>query len=267
MILDAVNLPGVRALPIWLCDQRFRRWKKRNPQGSFADFYVADAERKLRKGRPHSTLGARGWTTKGSCRIDWDSDSFANRGLINWHQILELGLQPDMRCVDFGCGSLRLGQHAIRYLDPSNYWGIDVTETFIRAGLPLLPPELVESRQPKLGVISDPLLAQIREWRPDFIFANAVPQHVPPAELPSFFRQIAAMMAPATRAYVLFVAGSRTRRIKAVSWTYPAELLEEMARTAAPDAAVRTIDGEAAYDEITGGHRKILCIERMTARQ
>jgi hypothetical protein len=44
-----------------------------------------------------------------------------------------------MRCVDFGCGSLRLGQHAIRYLDRSNYWGVDLTDSFIRAGIDLLP--------------------------------------------------------------------------------------------------------------------------------
>lgn len=261
MILDWVSLPGVRAVPIWLCDQRFRLWRRRHPAGSFAEFYVADAERKLRGGRHHSTLGARGWATAGSSGIDWDSKSFAGRGLVNWRQIVDLGLQRDMRCVDFGCGSLRLGQHAIRYLAPSGYWGIDLTDSFIESGVRLLPPELIASNKPRFGIIGDGVLAEIREWSPDFIFANAVLQHVRREELPLFFRRIAAMMAPSSRAYVLFVADRRVRRIKAVSWAYPPALLEDHARAAVPGAAVRTIDGDPAYQEITGGGRKILCIE------
>jgi hypothetical protein len=261
MILDCASLPGVRAVPIWLFDQRFRRWKKRNPQGSFAQFYVADAERKLRKGRHHSTLGTRGWATKGTSDVEWDSTSFARRGLVNWSQIVALGLQPDMHCVDFGCGSLRLGQHAIRYLAPSNYWGVDLTDSFIHAGLSLLPPDLIASKKPRFGVIGDVLLDEIRSWEPDFIFANAVLQHVPPAELPAFFRRIAAMTTSSTRAYVLFVSASRVRRIKTVSWAYPPELLEGEARAAVPGAAVRTLAVEDAYGQIAGVNRKILCIE------
>lgn len=261
MILDCVNLPGLRAVPIWLGEQRFRRWKKRNPDGSFADFYIADAERKLGKGGRHSTLGGRGWTARWSGEVDWDSISFANRGLVNWRQILDLGLDPGMRCVDFGCGSLRLGQHAIRYLAPSNYWGIDLTDTFMDVGMRLLPADLVGSRKPRFGVIAEPLLVQIRAWQPDFIFANAVLQHVPPAELPLFFHRIAAMMTAGTRAYILYVSAPRLRRIKAVSWAYPPTLLEEQARAAAPDFHVRTVGAQAAYDRIAGGGRMILCIE------
>lgn len=261
MVLNLASLPGVRAGPIWLCDRRFRFWKRRHPQGTFAEFYVEDAVRKLRKGHHHSTLGPRGWATSGSQGIDWDAASFASRGLANWRQIVALGLRPDMRCVDFGCGSLRLGQHAIRYLAPSNYWGVDLTDVFINAGIRLLPPELVKSNKPRFAVIGDELLTEIRAWEPDFIFANAVLQHVPPQELPTFFARIATMMAPSSRAYVLFVSDSRVRRIKAVSWAYPQELLEERARLAAPGAAVRAIDVEEEYGQITGGHRKVLCIE------
>jgi hypothetical protein len=261
-----VNLPGVRLVPIWICDRRFRRWKRSRPDGSFGEFYVADAERKLRKGRHHSTLGARGWATSGSSEIDWDSASFARRGLVNWRQIVALGLEPGMRCVDFGCGSLRLGRHAIRYLGRSNYWGVDLTDSFIRAGIGLLPAELIEAKQPKFGLIDDDQLKKIRDWGPDFIFANAVLQHVAPDELPLFFRRIGAMMAPSTRAYVLFVSASRVRRMKAASWAYPRELLELLARTGVPGATVRTIPGEEAYERITGGNRNVLCIEPAARR-
>jgi hypothetical protein len=43
MLLGLVNLPGVRLVPIWICDRRFRRWKRLRPDGSFGEFYDADA--------------------------------------------------------------------------------------------------------------------------------------------------------------------------------------------------------------------------------
>jgi hypothetical protein len=261
MIVRAASLPAVRAVPIWICDQRFRLWKRRHPGSSFADFYLADAEKKLRKGTHRPTLGARGWETRGSCEIDWTARSFAGRGLVDWRQIVSLGLQPDMRCVDFGCGSLRIGQHAIRYLGPSNYWGVDLTDSFIHAGLRLLPPDLVTSKKPRFGVVAESLLAEVREWAPDFIFANAVVPHIPPDELPLLFRRMAAMMAPSTRACVLFVAHERARRTGPVSWAYPPAFLEELATAALPGAVTQTVAGPDALQVGRETARMILCID------
>jgi hypothetical protein len=261
LLLDLVNAPAIRAVPIWISDRRFRRWKHEHPGASFADFYVADAERKLRKRRPHSTLGVRGWAGRGSNEIDWDHESFAARGLVNWRQIVALGLEPHMRCVDYGCGSLRLGQHAIRFLETANYFGIDLTDSFIHAGLPLLPADLVATKKPKFGVIDEPLLDEVRDWGPDFIFANAVLQHVPPGEVALFFDRLGHMMGPSTRAYVLFVASHKIQRLKAMSWSYPAAFIEGYAASAVPQSKVRTIDAGDDYQRIAGGNRKILCIE------
>lgn len=260
-LLKLANLPGIRAVPIWIWNRRYRKWKRSNPEGTFADFYAADAEAKIRKGKSHATLGVRSWAAGKAGPVEWDQSTFAHRGQENWRQIVELGLKPNMRCVDYGCGSLRLGQHAIRYLDPGNYWGIDISDAFYAEGLKLLPPELVAQKQPKLGVIADPLLAEIRGWKPDFIFANAVLQHVPPEELGLFFRRLAAIMTPESRAYIIFVAGSGATRIKGMSWAYSPELLEREAVAQLPTFALRIQEPTEAYQRIAGGNRKILCIE------
>jgi SAM-dependent methyltransferase len=260
-LLKLASLPGVRAVPIWFWNRRYRRWKRRNPDGTFADFYAADAEAKIRKGKSHATLGVRSWASGRAGPVEWDRSTFPTRGRENWQQIVELGLEPEMRCVDYGCGSLRLGQHAIRYLDPGNYWGIDVSDAFYTEGLKLLPPELVAEKRPRFGVIGDPLLAEIRAWAPDFLFANAVLQHVPPDELGLFFRRLAAMMVPASRAYILFVADSGVKRIKGMSWAYPSQLLEREAGAQLPGFVVRLQEPGQAYQRIAGGNRKILCVE------
>jgi hypothetical protein len=61
------------------------------------------------------------------------------------------------------------------------------------------------------------------------------------------------------------VSDSRVRRTKAVSWAYPPALLEQLARTAVPGAGVRIAGCEEAYEQITGGNRKILCVEGLGA--
>lgn len=260
-LLLLADLPGVRALPIWIWNRRFRRWKSDNPGGTFADFYAADAEAKIRKGRSHATLGVRSWADGRLLPVKWDQSSFPKRGRENWQQILALGLESKMRCVDYGCGSLRLGQHAIRYLDPGNYWGIDISDAFYSEGLKLLPPELLAEKRPRFGVIADPLLAEIRAWAPDLLFANAVLQHVPPEELALFFARLAAMMTPASRAYVLFVAASKEKRIKGMSWAYPERVVEREAAAQVPGFALRFQQPIEAYQRIAGADRSILCIE------
>jgi SAM-dependent methyltransferase len=260
-LLKLANLPGVRTVPIWIWNRRYKAWKRANPAGTFADFYAADAEAKIRKGKSHATLGVRSWADGKAGPVEWDRSTFSERGRENWRQILELGLEPQMRCVDYGCGSLRLGQHAIRYLDPGNYWGIDISDAFYSEGLKLLPPELLAEKQPKLGVIAEPLLAAIREWKPDFIFANAVLQHVPPNELGLFFGRLAAMMTPQSRAYIIFVEGPGAKRIKGMSWAYSDQLLRREAGAQLRGFALRLQEPIAAYQRIAGGNRNILCVE------
>jgi SAM-dependent methyltransferase len=44
------------------------------------------------------------------------------------------GLKPNHKLLDLGCGSLRGGIHFIRYLDPGNYFGIDINRSLLDAG-------------------------------------------------------------------------------------------------------------------------------------
>lgn len=244
------RVPLVRAIGHWRSDRLFRRWRARNPGATYADYYAASVSHRMRQGRAHYTLGPRGWTPGHGPAVEWDADSFAERGMRLWHQIRAFGLEPYMRCVDYGCGSLRLGQHAIRYLDPGNYWGVDVVETFIEEGIKFIGPELLSEKRPRFGVIDDFMLAEIGRWEPDFIFSNAVLQHVPPDELGVFFERLAKMMAPRTRAYVLFISAGRQQRVKAMNWAYPADdLLAIIARaglsakTGIVDPCIRRVDG------------------------
>lgn len=220
------RLPGASRVGAWLGERRFRAWKKRNPGRDFSHFYVDDVLARLRKGKGHPTLGRRGFLRQRAGTVTWTSESFSERGAAQWAYYSKVtGAGPGKTCVDFGCGSLRIGQHAFRDLQAGHYWGLDVTDAFINEGLALIDPALIVDKQPRFSIINDATLDDVRAWRPDCIFANAVVQHVPLGELKPFFGRIARIMAPGTIAAMVFIPGSSVRRVKATSWAYPDEVL------------------------------------------
>ena len=52
------------------------------------------------------------------------------------------GLQPADSVLDMGCGSLSTGRHLLQYLDAGRYWGFDVNQALILAGVSMELPRL-----------------------------------------------------------------------------------------------------------------------------
>lgn len=48
--------------------------------------------------------------------------------------LVQRGLQPHHALLDVGCGPLRAGVKLVPYLDPGNYYGIDLSDILIEAG-------------------------------------------------------------------------------------------------------------------------------------
>lgn len=48
--------------------------------------------------------------------------------------LITQGLQPEFRLLDVGCGSLRAGAPLAAWLNPGNYYGIDISRALIEAG-------------------------------------------------------------------------------------------------------------------------------------
>ena len=55
-------------------------------------------------------------------------------GQVQFDYLLAAGLRPEHALLDVGCGALRGGVHAVRYLDPGRYHGIDINASLILAG-------------------------------------------------------------------------------------------------------------------------------------
>lgn len=68
-----------------------------------------------------------------------DPQSFDKRGEIITKWLKELGMTPESRVLDIGCGNLNTGVHLIRFLNPGRYVGIDVNGWLVNAALEQFP--------------------------------------------------------------------------------------------------------------------------------
>ena len=251
-----------RGVSIWWADRKAAAWRRRNPGKPFSDYYADHVRRHLDAGKPHPTLGSQGFTGEVGSKVNWDRVNFAERGRNAWREYRDAGIEPGMRCVDYGCGSLRVGQHAIRFFDRGNYWGIDVSASFIEDGRNLVDPALIEDKRPRLSPISDELIELIAVWEPQFIFSHTVIQHVPEAELPVYFQRLATMMGPGCKAVIEYIASPRTKRLKAMSWAYADDLLRAAAAAVDPTLDIRFEPVPERKGKVMKKPRRVMIIER-----
>ena len=114
------------------------------------------------------------------------------------------GCQPHHVVVDYGCGSLWIGEAFMDYLEPGNYVGLDVADGFYVEALTRFPDGYIAERRPMLRVIAPDSLREVRDRKPDFILSTGVLMHVPPEDLTSYFAGLTAIALPHTRIEIGF---------------------------------------------------------------
>lgn len=180
--------------------RRYDAWQAANPDGTYGQFYAMNARETIDRGQMHKTLGL----------SSVDQDVARRRGERMLKCLIAAGCKPHHRVVDYGCGSLWIGEAVMSYLEPHGYIGLDVSDTFYAEALTRIPPALLAERQPMLAVIDEQSLEKARQLAPDFIIAINVLHHVPPAEIKDFFARIVSLAGPGTRIDVTCRTGWRT---------------------------------------------------------
>lgn len=165
--------------------RNFREYQERNPGRSYAQWLHDAAVTHVRNGSQHATLGSN--LNKGEW---WEA------GLATFTRYMKLfPIKPDSKLVDYGCGSLRVGGHFIRDLNPGKYFGLDVTTALIEAGKDIIGKEMVAEKRPKFGPIDEPTLEKATAFGADFVCSTAVCYHVHPDEAPVYFGNLARLAA------------------------------------------------------------------------
>jgi hypothetical protein len=192
-------------------------WRRRGSK-PFKDFFAQSVEAKLRKGRPHRSLGG-----------DLFGREYGKTGSGLFRQFVSFGLKPGNVCVDYGCGTLRLGVHAINYLNPRCYWGLDISDFLLQEGRKLIGDTLWLEKQPNLRVISPDTIAEVAAASPTMLFSTKVLIHVHPDELPEYFRNIMKIIGASGQAIITGKwSEGETIRYSQMSWAHAVATIRKL---------------------------------------
>jgi hypothetical protein len=240
-LLDQDATTVGRLVGITISSLGYTRYRIAHPGASFADYYADYVTRRLDRGRGHPTLGKRHQLPNAPFTRNplIEREYHSERGLPIFEFLVDLGLKPEHVCIDYGCGSLRIGQHLISYLNTGNYWGLDLTDRFYRDGLDLLADPVAESKKPNLRIISDEALVAAAAASADFIISYAVLTHVPPVETGIFFDRAMSLMTSKTVLVFSFQEAMKSFRRGGKGWAQDAATIERLIRERKPDAQIR----------------------------
>lgn len=194
-------------------ERRFLAYRKKHPTATRAQFHMKAVAEQLRQGAQHHSLGTNLTSSGGFWQAGADKAK-RYRSLAD--------ITPASRVVDYGCGSLRIGKHFIRFLDPGNFIGLDVTDEFYEIGRTEIGEELLRDKSPRFGVIGEDEIARTATFGADLVYSNAVCYQVHPEEQGAYFGSLARLAGkPGSRLIFNCMLADAPVRYSHRSWAWP----------------------------------------------
>jgi SAM-dependent methyltransferase len=123
-------------------------------------------------------------------------ESWLQVGQLQFDYATSHGLKPDMRMLEIGCGNLRAGRLFIDYLDPANYYGIDISPDILIAAQDTLAAYDLRAKLPHLTLVKDLKLTFLPDQAFDFVHAHSVFSHSPLEVIDECLAHVGRVMAP-----------------------------------------------------------------------
>src|ERR1700685_742792 len=82
-------------------------------------------------------------------------DSWLKVGQLQFDYLLGHGLQPGDRMLEIGCGDPRAGRLFIAYLNPGNYYGIDISPDILLAAQETIARDDLQGKLAHLELVDD----------------------------------------------------------------------------------------------------------------
>ena len=110
--------------------------------------------------------------------------------------LAKLGLQPNHRLLEIGCGPLQAGAPLIRFLDAGNYVGVDISGDRLEAARAVIQRFDLDEREPRLVLSDDFGLDQLTPASFDRIWSFHVVIHFPKEAVCRFLEAVSTLLKP-----------------------------------------------------------------------
>jgi len=223
MPIEAVRLKDSGTAPDGqIQDVRFIAFKREHPGVTYSQYRMERIAQTVRDGSSHASLGANLVDSAGNKVEFWAAGAAVAQKFFRSGKVA-----PDHRVIEYGCGSLRVGAHFIRYLEPKKYYGVDVVDGFYEIGQTLIGEALLREKLPQFDVISDATAENLARFSADFIYSSAVCYHVHPNEIGSYFAALEKIAAK-PGAILMFDVKliDEPTRYRSLQWAWPLEYIK-----------------------------------------
>ncbi len=123
-------------------------------------------------------------------------DSWLKIGQLQFDYLVQHGLQPGDRMLEIGCGNLRAGRLFIEYLDPGNYYGIDISPDILLAAQGTIDEFGLQGKLPHLTLVRDLKLQFLPAERFTVVHAHSVFSHSPVEVIDECLAHVGRVMRP-----------------------------------------------------------------------
>ncbi len=106
-------------------------------------------------------------------------ESWLEIGQMQFDYLVQHGLQPGDRMLEIGCGNLRAGRLFIEYLDPGNYYGLDISPDILLAAQSTIEQFGLQPKLPHLTLVRDLKLEFLPTNQFTVVHAHSVFSHSP----------------------------------------------------------------------------------------
>jgi len=161
-----------------------------------------------------------------------DLETWFGIGKHQYHYLVSKGLRSHHRFLDIACGSLRLGQYLIPFLDEGHYFGLEGEEMLVRAGLEHeIMPEVLEIKKPSFAFNYEFDFSFVEGF--DYAIAQSLFTHLTIEDIEKCFRNLRPKAGPDSTFFFTYFEGDSsdnpTESHAAKGWRYSVDELERAA--------------------------------------
>lgn len=140
-------------------------------------------------------------------------------GKVQFEHLRHWGLAPDRYLLDIGCGSLRGGRLAIKFMEPAHYYGIEPNQWLIDEGVEHeLGQKMFEAKRPIFSNDADFNL-NIFGRQFDFLMAQSIFSHTSQAQMRTILNEAAKVMHEKSIFLATYIPGEAD--YAGAGWSYP----------------------------------------------